>query len=173
MLCEHCQQRPASVHFTRIVNGTKKEEYLCEQCAREKEFWELSIEPEFSIHQLLGAMLGTMGPGTRSESAIVPCPQCGLTFAEFKKTGMLGCSQCYRTFSRQLEPILRRIHGSTQHKGKLPARKGKSLRQQRRIEELKEQLAEAVRNEQFEEAARLRDQIRALQNSQGGVGRVP
>lgn len=168
MVCEQCRKRPATVHYTRIVNGKKKEQYFCEQCAREQELWEWTmVEPEFSFHELLGAMFGespfAQAQAEERRDRSMACPQCGLTFTEFRKTGTLGCGECYAAFAEQLEPILRHIHGSVQNEGKIPARAGKGIARRRQIRELQNQLEEAIRNEHFEKAAELRDRIKALQ----------
>jgi protein arginine kinase activator len=91
------------------------------------------------------------------------CPTCGLTYNQFSKIGRFGCGDCYKTFRERLTPLLRRIHGHSSHRGKIPERTKGALKISRDLEKLKEELAQKVRAEEFEEAARLRDQIRSLQ----------
>ena len=99
----------------------------------------------------------------------VKCPGCGFSGSDFKKSGLLGCAECYRTFKKVLLPLLRRIHGSTGHLGKIPskipARHGKSLlMESQKLRVLREKLVKAVREENFEEAAKTRDEIRKIEN---------
>jgi protein arginine kinase activator len=91
------------------------------------------------------------------------CPNCGLTYVQFRQTGRLGCSQCYEAFSQRLIPLIKRIQGSTEHTGKIPLRRGHGAQRQRQLETLRVNLNRAVAREEFEEAARLRDQIRELE----------
>ncbi len=166
MLCQECRKRPATVHITRIVNGKKTEMDLCEQCAREKGEFEFFAEPQFPIQSFLA---GLLGQGLGSQPAIQPaapqarCDTCGLTYEDFARSGRLGCSHCYEHFGERLEPVLRRVHGATQHGGKVPARTGGVAQVRRNLRELREALARAVQAEDFEKAAKLRDEIRQLE----------
>lgn len=167
MLCEECRQRPAVVHLTRIVNNQKTEFHLCEECARSKsgEFGTL-LQPHFSMQSFLTGLIGNEPEKVyvAEPSYTTPkCEGCGLTFADFRRSGRLGCSRCYDAFDTSLEPLLRRIHGAVRHTGKVPHRTGGSLRVRQEVEMMKRKLAEAVRKEEYEQAARLRDQIRQLE----------
>ncbi|ADG04898.1 UvrB/UvrC motif-containing protein [Kyrpidia tusciae] len=167
MICQQCGKRPATVHMTKIVNGQKSERHLCEICANES--GELKFVPgAFSFPNLLGSFFsGEAAPGVPQVQTL-RCPTCGLTYQQFTQVSRFGCPNCYQAFDPVLDPMLRRIHGSTTHTGKVPRRGGGKLRVRRELEHLKEQLQEKVRLEQFEEAARLRDQIRALEQQLGG-----
>lgn len=167
MICQECGKRPATVHMTKIVNGQKSERHLCEICANES--GELKFVPgAFSFPNLLGSFFsGEAAPGVPQVQTL-RCPTCGLTYQQFTQVSRFGCPNCYQAFDPVLDPMLRRIHGSTAHTGKVPRRGGGKLRVRRELEHLKEQLQEKVRLEQFEEAARLRDQIRALEQQLGG-----
>lgn len=155
--------------MTKVVNNEKTELHLCEQCAREKGEMHFSIEPDFSIHQLLAGLLNYGGVGTPDlEPAVeqpVTCSVCGSTYEEFTRSGRLGCSHCYEEFESQLEPVIRRVHGASTHTGKAPLRTGKALQVKREISTLKTQLQAAVAREDFERAAQLRDQIKALEKA--------
>ncbi|BCU80356.1 protein-arginine kinase activator protein [Polycladomyces abyssicola] len=175
MLCQECGKRPATLHYTKIVNGEKTEFHLCEVCAQEKGEQIPMMENGFSIHQLLSGLLNFDAPYTEGEQAkqtvqsgALRCPTCGLTYTQFSKIGRLGCSDCYQAFGERLIPLFRRVHGSTNHRGKVPERTGGRLKIRREIEQLKEQLKQCVAREAFEEAARLRDRIRALQRKLEG-----
>lgn len=175
MLCEDCHKKPATVHLTKIVNNNKIEKHLCEQCARESEEMNLSFEPKFSFHHLLTGLLGTEGsafvPGEgNAQESNVQCGNCNLTYPQFCQIGRFGCSQCYEAFGSRLNPLLKRVHGSSTHNGKLPKRVGGAVRLKKQIEQLREELQKKVTAEKFEDAAKLRDEIRELQKGLSGEG---
>lgn len=170
MDCERCHERPARYHVTRVVNGqTVQDLHLCERCAAEQGEVApgLQAESHATIHQLLAGLLsgsGTdvAGGGTGRDASLV-CAHCGYTYPEFARTGLVGCPHCYDAFAVHLDPLIARIHGKSRHDGKVPARTGADARRQRALEELRRELERAVAREEFEQAAALRDQIRALQ----------
>jgi protein arginine kinase activator len=165
MLCQECRKRPATVHVTRIVNGRKTETDLCEECAREQGELPFLAESQFSIQSFLAGILeqGAQTQASVKAGAAQRCLNCGLTYREFARAGRLGCSHCYDQLGDRLEPVLRRIHGASQHTGKVPARSGGTIKLRRDLRELRENLAKAVGTEDFELAANLRDQIRKLE----------
>ncbi|WP_322907962.1 UvrB/UvrC motif-containing protein [Paenibacillus campi] len=166
MICQECQQRPATLHFTKIVNGEKTEFHICEHCAREKGELIPGTSGGFSIHNLLSGLMdfdaGNKAKATGMPTQQLQCPECGMTYAQFRKLGRFGCSSCYETFDRQLDPMLKRVHGSTAHAGKLPARAGKQIKARQQVNELRQQMQQRIAEEEFEQAAQLRDQIREL-----------
>lgn len=167
MLCQECNKRPATLHFTKIVNGEKTEFHICETCAREKGELIPGTPNGFSIHNLLSGLLDfdpTSGSAVGSKPQPLRCDQCGLTYSQFSKLGRFGCSSCYRHFSERLDPLFRRVHGNTTHAGKVPKRSGGILKQKREIERLKQELQLLIRREEFEQAAKIRDQIRDLEH---------
>jgi len=164
MLCEICNKKEATVHFTEVVNNQVAELHLCEDCAQKKG---LSIQPHFSIADLLVGLINLGISPPKVEEASVTCKNCGLTYSQFGKIGRLGCSGCYQTFQKGLVPLLRKIHGSIQHRGKHPKKSKRvvtysSSKSPSEIESLKTELALAVEREEFEKAAKLRDKIRAF-----------
>jgi protein arginine kinase activator len=169
MQCEHCGKRPAVVHFTEIVNNKKSEDHVCEQCAEERGYHVPLLKSTFSVGDLLAGMVDQPGQGEEAKVGRVQCPRCGLVYSEFKESGRLGCSECYATFRSQLRPLLRRIHGSTKHVGKAPARDTERVALRREVQRLYEELQRAVEREEFENAAGLRDQIRAMETQNGGA----
>jgi protein arginine kinase activator len=176
MTCDNCHQRPAKFHVTRIVNGQRSEEDLCEECALQRGELPFALQPMAALQQFLAGMLQGQGAPLLEQAPQARCPSCGLTYAEFGRTGMLGCADCYRAFGEALRPLLRRIQGAGQHSGKLPRRAGGELSRQRELRDLREQLQAAVQQEDFERAAVLRDRIRELERSgpatrEGGDGR--
>ena len=165
MVCQECGQETATVHITKIVNGRKSELHLCRNCAQAHDELDFSFEPKLSLHNLLGSLLGESVRGSREElrQAKLQCPSCALTFTQFSQIGRLGCSDCFPAFNEKLAPLLRRIHGSTSHTGKVPRRSQGAVRFARELKRLREELRMRVQKEEFEVAAGLRDEIRALE----------
>lgn len=168
MVCQECGERPASLHFTKIVNGEKTEFHLCDACARDKGELLPGGQNGFSIHHLLSGMLNfdyadQSKARTEGSPTQLRCNTCGLTYKQFSKIGRFGCSDCYRHFEPVLEPLFRRLHGNTAHSGKVPERTGGQLKRKRELAELKTKLQHLISREEFEEAARVRDQIRDLE----------
>jgi len=157
-LCQYCSKREAKIHFTEIKDGKKTEMHICEQCAHQKNM--VMAFPSLLTHIVKG------GPGT-AESEAVPatCPKCGLAYTEFKAKGRLGCPECYDSFAPVLVPLLEKVHGRGRHQGKTPERVQGVQASRRELEQLEAELAGAVRDEQYERAAELRDKIRALKGS--------
>ncbi|WP_280772093.1 UvrB/UvrC motif-containing protein [Salipaludibacillus daqingensis] len=172
MLCQECQQRPASLHFTKIINGEKTEFHICERCAKDKGEY-MPGSNSFSIHQLLSGLLDADQPFSSTKNKKVKkaqpelkCSHCGMNYQQFAEIGKFGCANCYRSFEEKLDPIFRRIHGgNATHLGKIPKRQGKDLHIHREIKELKENLKKQIEEEEFEDAAKTRDQIRSLENN--------
>lgn len=173
MICEDCGQKNATLHFTKIVNGEKTEFHICESCARERGDFIPGTPNGFSIHNLLSGLLD-FDPAPSASNAlgktqkVLRCENCGLTYTQFGKLGRFGCSSCYRYFSDRLDSVFKRVHGNTVHVGKIPKRSGGIIQHKREIEQLKRQLQQCIQNEAFEEAAKIRDQIRALEKQIAG-----
>ncbi len=164
MLCECCQQHEATIHVTQVVNGKSRELHLCEHCAEESG---LNVQNVMSLPEVLFGMAG--GPEEDKEAAARSCPGCHLRGGDFRKTGRLGCPQCYRTFAKELAPMLAAMHKGSRHAGKVPVHNEGAVPvgYDDERDELRRQLAEAIRDERFEEAARLRDRIRELDHGAG------
>ena len=166
MICENCGERPATLHFTKIVNGKKNEFHLCELCAQEKGEL-ISENNDFSFHHLLSGLLNfdqmMNGNSLNINTETLRCKTCGLSFSQFKKMGKFGCNDCYKYFETQLEPIFRRIHGNSTHSGKVPVRSGSRIKLRKEIDILKSKLQQKIASEEFEEAAKLRDKIKTLE----------
>lgn len=174
MLCDQCQERQATVHMTKIVNGQKTERHLCEVCARQGGAFESVFNTTFSIPGLLSSLVaqnsGQLARAAQREQE-QRCPACGLTWAQFGKTGNLGCSHCYDHFSEQLGPLIRRVHGATVHTGKVPSRAGGRVKLKKQLSLAQQALGQAIAQEAFEKAAELRDQIRMLERKLAEEGR--
>lgn len=170
MLCEQCRKRPANVHVTRVVNSEKTEMHLCSECASEMEDIGLPFEPGVSMQNLLAELLNYdewLGRQASPVRSAPQCPACGLGYQELTRSGFLGCARCYEEFAAPLQSLLQRIHGATRHNGKLPRRRRGALDLTRQIEELRQQLNEAISAEEYERAAKLRDEIHRLEKEQG------
>src|SRR6267142_3810881 len=167
MLCDICKQNVATVHLTQMVEGKTKKVDLCETCSKEKG---VDDPTGFSLADLL------LGLGAAQEMAQstaggpeLKCPGCGFTQADFKKTGRLGCADCYTTFAEGLEGLLKTMHKGTRHTGKVPQSLQQSRNQAERMKVLQKKLAKAVEDENFEQAALLRDEIRQMSVKSGNV----
>ena len=163
MLCELCKQTQATVHLTEIVNEQMSELHLCEACANQKG---AQVESHFGLADLLSGLSDFGKTQEPEEVSTKTCANCGMTYDDFRKTGRLGCAECYTTFRRSLGSLLKRIHGSPIHLGKSPARLVKPAKAKSELAELRRKLEEAIGDEAFEDAARLRDQIRRLEHQQ-------
>jgi len=162
-LCQYCNKREATMHFTDIKDGKKTELHLCKQCAQEQ-------GPEAAFPSILSAIMKGGSLLQRGESDAVPafCPRCGLSYTEFKAKGRLGCPACYDAFAPVLEPLLEKVHGKAEHAGRAPRRLESVLAARRRVAELETQLQSAIQKEDYEGAAKLRDVIRDLKGEPAG-----
>jgi len=161
MLCDICGKNPATVHLTEIVDNQMNELHLCEECARNKS---AEMEQQFGLSDLLAGLAEFSKSSVDKEAALLKCPNCNLSYADFQKIGRLGCSECYTTFKKYLGHLLKKIHGSVMHYGKMPL-KAVKLNSHKGIDmqDLRFKLQKAIESEHFEEAARLRDQIKELE----------
>ena len=152
MLCEECGKRPAEVLLTAVVGGQSTSRNLCRECVKKYKAGDLQA--------VLAAVLSAMTD--KKQAPEIACPRCGETYAQFQKSGMLGCAECYQAFRKELTPLITRVQGRAQHAGRRPAASEQEQEMLNRREELRAQMEAAVAEENFEEAARLRDQLRAL-----------
>jgi len=155
MLCQRCKKQPATVHLTEIVHNEKHERHLCDDCAREEG---IAIKANINLQDILSGMV--QAHEDAGKEANLTCPDCGITYAEFRNQGRLGCPHDYEVFAEPLHQVFERVHGATEHTGKWPARADTGLSDQRQLMQLRRRLQEAVDGEQYEEAARLRDLIK-------------
>ncbi len=160
--CSRCS-KPATLHITELKGGDVHALHLCESCAHE---YMTSTEagqtedPDELFQKHLEASVEDLEEVDETE-----CPDCGISFREFRSGGRLGCPQCYVAFEKELLPLLENIHGETQHTGKFPKRAPESSRRQFELIRLRNKLRTAVEAESYEEAARLRDEIHELEVS--------
>ncbi|MEF9894595.1 MAG: UvrB/UvrC motif-containing protein [Clostridia bacterium] len=165
MICDECGARDATIKLMTIVNGQKRERHLCTACMAkvQRQFTAVDLT---SLAGLLGGLLREAGKqadltAPEAERDLM-CINCGLTYEQFKKTGLLGCGQCYQAFREPLEVMLKRVHGHSQHAGRVPGGLKGGVALKLSIDRLKQQLVRAIAEEAYEDAALLRDQIRAL-----------
>ena len=159
MKCDNCN-KTATVHLTEIKGGKKIEKHLCEQCAAQNEG--LPVKSHMPINELLTNFVMAHS-GMQKEQALT-CEHCGVTWTEFRQNGLLGCAHDYTVFERELTPLLKRAHeDQTHHVGKVPTRRGGTgvpVKRQVDLTKLRRELQKAVEAEDYERAAKLRDQIR-------------
>jgi protein arginine kinase activator len=161
-LCQSCKQNPATIHFTEIKDAEKRELHVCEACAQSQN---LGTGPLLAaLPPMLAQLVGKAGSGKAAKASSTPaprCPICDITFAEFREKGRLGCPNDYPFFRESLDPLLEKIHGAAVHRGRLP-RAADAATPDRcdKLLRLRRELHTAVKAEQYETAARLRDEIR-------------
>lgn len=164
--CSRCS-KPATLHITELKEGDVHALHLCESCAKEYlshvEVGETADEPEELFKHHIESSIEDLEDVDQSS-----CPNCEITFKEFRTQGRLGCPQCYAAFAEELIPLLENIHGETQHTGKFPQRAPEASRRQHELIRLRNQLRTAVEAESYEDAARLRDEIQNLQDNTAG-----
>lgn len=165
MMCQDCNERPAMIVFTQIVNNEKTVLRLCHECAEKRGLKAPFSSSDFPIGDLLAGMAEEGGSGETEEMKKLTCAQCGLTYVDFKKTGRLGCSECYDIFTEGLKGLLRKIHGTNQHRGKVPNFEKEYVEQKKEIRKLREKMKRAIKAEEFERAAALRDTIHEMEKA--------
>ena len=166
MLCCICKEKEAKVHLTQIVNDKMQKVDLCEQCAKEKG---VNDPAGFSLADLLLGLGASQELEQAAGGAEVKCPHCGFSQADFKKAGRLGCSECYTTFAEGLESLLKSMHKGIKHVGKVPQhlQHGRDLSE--KLKSLQKKLDKAVADEDFEQAAMVRDEIKVTRDKMGDL----
>ena len=160
--CDHCD-KPATIHLTEIVGGQKTEKHLCEDCAAGEG---ITVKANVPISQLLESFILQTTDSEAEAPDAQRCEICGMTFSEFRSSGLLGCPNDYDAFEESLQPLLERAHeGMSQHIGKVPHRADGDQKRQNAILRLRAELKAAVTSEDYERAAALRDQIKELERS--------
>jgi protein arginine kinase activator len=174
MICEKCGKNTATVHFTQQqMGGQKREMHMCQACA-----FKMTNLDSPQMQAMLGSIMNSVMeqmPGALMNAGIaipnatgkppvpqVTCGQCGLTLEGFTNGGKFGCEGCYSVFAKEVKALVKTVQAATRHEGKFPRRMGATIRTRHRTDELKEALQAAISQENYEEAARLRDEIRGL-----------
>lgn len=156
-LCSECGMSQATILIKSVIGGKVYEKMICASCMEKKK---KALQEGLSVSDLMAGFLKDMEDAPKEQ---LRCPQCGLTCEEFRKGGRLGCASCYATFEEQLTPMLSRIHGKVRHAGRRPKAFAQREDTRGKVESLKAELEAAVKIEDFEHAAVLRDQIKELQ----------
>jgi protein arginine kinase activator len=161
MLCDQCHEQDAVLNLTQIVENAVTQLHLCEKCAAAR-----GIETTVSMpkHPLGDFLQAVQQQALEVPGDAVRCAYCGTSLRDFRASGRLGCAQCYGAFEQSLRDLLRRVHGSAKHVGRrYDVPNPTLLERDASLGELRERLQQAIRSEEFETAAALRDQIRTLE----------
>ena len=167
MQCQSCKENTATIHLTEISNGQRMETHLCEPCAQKQG---LAVKSQIPLNELLSTLLAVQSEaqGEPADSTgmdmDLACPNCGTTLEKFRKTSLLGCPEDYEVFSKPLGLIIERSHqGHTEHRGKVPSQAPEQTRQTSELMDLRRKLDAAVKAEDYETAAKLRDEMKNLE----------
>lgn len=185
MKCENCGKNNANVRYTSNINGVKKEMHLCEECSQK-----LGITDSFNMPIDFSSFLGGFFEDFENSDLMqlmnseeeLTCKGCNSTFEDIINTGKFGCPKCYETFEAEIDNLMNKLHGSNRHVGRIgklekakvdnsnqsPSKKGenKNLAEANKLKELKDKLKELVKEEKYEEAAKVRDEIKKLETEE-------
>lgn len=162
-ICQICKQREATVYFTQIINGKKTDAFVCSQCAG------ASDQYKIDLNSLITGLLNLCKESEETDlDPVVACSNCGMTVDTFNNTGKMGCSKCYEAFFEPMQALLKRIQGNTKHHGKIPEKYLQKHAAEAELEQLRAELKECIRLEEYEQAAVLRDRIRQLDCERSG-----
>lgn len=176
MKCEKCKEREATIHLSQSSQNKITEHHLCEACAREQgismnlkdyignisNLFEAGLIGSGSVFNITGGIPAFGGQSCPTKN----CQTCGQSYDEFRRSGLFGCSHCYESFADQLDPLMRRVQGSTRHVGRKVSQSAEQQEQhlmQSKLSDLKKELQQAVKVEAYEKAVCLRDEIHALE----------
>lgn len=176
MMCDNCGKKEATVRYSENINGRKKELNLCNECSQKLGINEMSFNMPIGISDFFGGFFEDMVSNEFSpllnEVKLLKCNNCGFTFEDIINTGKFGCGNCYETFESRIAPLMREIQGSNKHEGRLQRnnntkninaitnkKEDKNQKIIDEIETLKEDLKNAIKEERYEDAAKIRDEI--------------
>ncbi len=172
MLCDNCGKNEANIKYTQIINGVKKEMKLCEKCSKELGIDDINFNMPIDFSSFLGDLISDYEENsfmpmmyTRKE---LKCNHCNTTYSEFLNTGKFGCAECYDAFSSKIESVLKRIHGSNKYLGRKSkgiVNKEEKLKEQKeddKLKKLEKELKQAIKEERYEDAAKIRDEIKNI-----------
>lgn len=176
MLCQNCKKNEANVKYTQIINGIKKEMMLCDKCSKELGIDNMKLSLPISFSNFFGDLLNEYDNSFMpliTANKETKCDKCGMTYNEFMQLGKFGCNNCYDAFSTRIDAILKRLQGSNRYIGKKAEinennnaneiKEKKTTSKQEKIDKLKEKLKELVQEEKYEEAAKVRDEIKKME----------
>ena len=186
MNCQNCGENEANIRYTQIINGVKKQMNLCEKCSQELGIEKINLNMPINFSSFLGDMLDIYEENIPNiiKPETLTCAQCNMTYEEFLETAKFGCENCYETFKTRLDPLLKNIHGTNRHIGRIGNfRDGaknfqvvdnseqekknntnieKEKNKEEKIEKLQERLKKEIQEERYEDAARTRDEIKRI-----------
>lgn len=155
--CDLCHKNDAVMKVRRVdKNGKASEIEVCAECASARGFTEgekLKMDAAHVLAEMKSSKVG-------AEDKQLVCSRCGLTYARFKRSGRLGCAGCYESFKEKIEPLIRRLHNSVQHVGKTPSSGRTEAQRKLSAQRISTELSQAIQQEDYEKAARLRDQLK-------------
>ncbi len=166
MRCQICNKNDATIHLTEITDGVRAEMHICELCAQEQG---IAVKSQIPLNELLSSLLAVQPTdeelfGSSEKDSKTSCPHCGFTLDKFRKEAVLGCPYDYEVFEKSLLQIIKKAHnGNTAHCGKVPSKASAGIKKQAKIITLHQKLQEAVRSEDYELAAKLRDKIKKFE----------
>ncbi len=181
MLCDNCGKREANVRYSENINGRKKELHLCEECSKKLGIENMDFNMPIDFSSFFGGLLEDFGTNDFmplfNEVKQLKCDNCGYTFEDIVNTGKLGCENCYSVFEDRLDPIIKKIQGSNKHLGRTGKiidskisekinnkdSKTENNKDVSKVEKLQNDLKKAIKEEKYEEAAKIRDEIKKLE----------
>lgn len=181
MLCDNCGKREANVRYSENINGRKKEMHLCEECSEKLGIGKMDFNMPIDFSSFFGGLLEDFATPDFmplfDEVKTLKCNHCGYTFEDIVNTGRLGCGNCYNVFEERLDPIIKKIQGSNRHVGRtgkiIDSKIGKKFNNDKEnnnkkdvseMEKLQNDLKQAIKEERYEDAARIRDEIKKLED---------
>ena len=168
MICELCNKQPATVHVTEINPAAGPaslvlQKHICETCAQSLELPNAPVVANKAVIDIW-KLLRQSAQKARAEGSLT-CPHCGMSLAEFRSKGRFGCPKDYEVFRAHLEPLLLRVHNAKEHRGRLPGMDVVARQRMQQLSDLNSKLEAAIREEAYESAARLRDEIQSLKDA--------
>ena len=161
MLCDVCKKNEATTYFQQTINGNTVSQHLCSECASKVGVNSIFSNSTLNVDQFFTNLLGSTFKQTLPNEQKT-CPNCQATLAQISKAGKVGCSTCYETFYEELIPSIEKIHGRATHIGKVSHVASAKLKRKYKLTQMEKSLNEAIDNQEFEKAARLRDEIKAF-----------
>ncbi|MBQ6999166.1 MAG: UvrB/UvrC motif-containing protein [Clostridia bacterium] len=172
MLCTHCNNKEATFHCKTVSNGKTTEMHLCSECAHELGFAEKYSDifgDGMNVNSIINQFFALSGKKPAVDN-MLKCPECGIDFKRFNSTGLLGCDKCYDVFAEAVETMMQRTQGAIVHNGKISGPDSEEIKKQNEISKLKSELQKAILEEKYEDAAKLRDSIKALEKGERADG---
>lgn len=180
MLCDNCKNNEATVRYTEIINGEKKEMHLCEECSHKLGIDNISFNMPIDFSSFFGGLLDDEYNSTEFMPLFqtvkeLKCDNCNMTYDEFAQEGKFGCDKCYDTFSSKIDSLLKRLHGSSNYVGrkalnsnlnndiKSEEKASKKTEEESELEKLQNDLKKAIKDERYEDAAKIRDEIKKIE----------